>query len=222
MSLTVRDVIKRAGRLHGCWASGDDPDADEAADALISYNSMKRALFGTVIGPRLSPRPAPGAACQAENGGEYQVPPVAYTITAPLNPRSGARFGVVDAGLHFAVSPCTVLNNGQLLNGAWGFQLLTANGQNTRFWFRGDSGNWVIEGDAQGLDTTIEFPDSLIAYMPNMLALVIAAEYGADLRPDVISGAQEGREAFARSYARRGRSSMDAPLGLGGAQAGRA
>ena len=214
MSLTVRDVIKRAGRMHGCWASGDEPDADEAQDALISYNSMKRALFGTLIGPRLSPRPAPGAACQAETGAEYQVPPVAYTITAPSNPKSGARFGVVDAGLNFGAQPCTVLGAGQLINGAPGAQALTGNGQNTRFWFRGDAGDWVVEGDAEGLDTPIEFPDGLIAYLPNMLAVVIAAEYGADLRQDVIAGAQEGRAAFAQTYGRRGRSPVDAPLGV--------
>ena len=214
MSLTVRDVIKRAGRMHGCWASGDEPDADEALDALISYNSMKRALFGTFIGPRLSPRSAPGVECQAETGGEYQIPPVAYTLTAPLNPRSGARFGVVDAALNFANQPCTVLGNGRLLNGSPGSQSLSASGQCTRYWFRGDVGNWVVEADAGGLDTPIEFPDSLIAYMPNMLALVIAAEYGADLRRDVIAGAQEGRAAFARAYARQGRSPFDAPFGV--------
>ena len=213
MSLTVRDVIKRAGRMHGCWASGDEPDVDEASDGLISFNSMKRALFGTFIGPRLSSRPALGSACQAETGGEYQIPPLAYTITAPLNPRSGARFGVVDAGLNFSVSPCAVLNNGQLINGVRAPQSLTANGQNTRFWFRGDRGDWVIEGDSLGLDTPIEFPDSLIAYLPNMLAVVIAAEFGADLRQDVLVGAQEGRAAFARAYGRPGRSGLDAPFG---------
>ncbi len=216
MSLTVRDVIKRAGRLHGCWASGDEPDADEASDALISYNSMKRALFGTVIGPRLSPRRAVGVACQAENGGEYQIPPVAYAISAPANPRPGARFGVVDSALQFGVTPCSVLGNGQLINGGVAPRSLAGNGQNTRFWFRGDTGDWVVEGDAEGLDVPIEFPDSLIAYLPNMLALVIAAEYGADLREDVIAGAQEGRAAFARAYSRLGRPSFGGPLGVGG------
>ena len=214
MSLTVRDVISRAGRMHGCWASGDAPDADEASDALISYNSMKRALFGTVIGPRLSPRSAPGVACQAETGGEYHILAVAYTLTAPLNPRSGARFGVVDAGLNFAAQPCSVLGNGRLVNGSPGSQSLSANGQSTRYWFRGDVGDWVVEADAAGLDTPIEFPDSLIAYLPNMLAMVIAAEYGADLRQDVIAGAQEGRAAFARTYSRQSRSPIDAPIGV--------
>jgi hypothetical protein len=121
---------------------------------------------------------------------------------------------VVDAGLNFGVTPCTVLGNGCLLNGAAGGTSLTASGQNARFWFRGDTANWVMEGDAEGLDTAIEFPDGLIAYMPNMLAMVIAAEFGADLRQDVVAGAQEGRAAFARSYARPGRGPLDAPLGV--------
>ncbi len=214
MSLTVRDVIKRAGRMHGCWCSGEEPDADEAADALTSFNAMKRALFGTVIGPRLSPRAAAGAASQAETGGEYLIPPGGYTLTAPANPRGGARFGVVDASLGFAAQPCTVLAPGLKVDGLPQPYVLSAAGQCTRFWFRSDTADWVVESDALGLDTAIEFPDALLAYLPNMLAVVIAAEYGADLRADVVAIAQEGRAAFARAYGRRGRDARDAPFGL--------
>jgi hypothetical protein len=221
MSLSVRDVIRRSGRLHGCWASGDDPTADEASDALISINTMKRALFGTVIGPRLGPQDCSGlTSIQAENGGEYQIPAVAFTVTAPFKPRSGARFGVVDANLNFAVNPCTIARNGRLMVGLAANLVLSTAGGNVRLWFRGDTGSWILEADFPTLDSAIEFPDPLIAYMPYMLAVVIAAEYGADLRQDVVSLASEGRMAFARSYARRGRNQMDAPIGvdLGGPQ----
>ncbi|MGH7011221.1 MAG: hypothetical protein ACREEX_10325, partial [Caulobacteraceae bacterium] len=61
---------------------------------------------------------------------------------------------------------------------------------------------------------TIQFPDSLIAYLPYMLAAVIAPEFGADLRADIIAGASEGREAFARAYGRRGRAALSPPIGL--------
>ena len=108
MSLSVRDVIKRAGRMHGCWASGDEPDADEAMDALVSYNSMKRALFGTVIGPRLSPRP--GARRGVPGRDRRRVSDPAGQPTRSPRPsirKSGARFGVVDAGLNFSAQPCT-------------------------------------------------------------------------------------------------------------------
>jgi hypothetical protein len=215
MSLTVRQVIQRSGRLHGCWAAGDDPTADEAADALIAINSLKRSMFGTLIGPRLGPISLSGTTGQAENGGEYQIPGgAAFTLTAPLNPRSGARFGVVDANLAWGTYSLTIARNGQLINGAASNYVISTAGMNTRFWFRGDTGNWIIEADFPTLDSAIEFPDPLIDYLPNMLAIVIAAEYGADVRPDVAQGAFEGRQAFARSYYRRGRNQIDAPIGL--------
>ena len=188
---------------------------EEFNDALISLNTMKRALFGTVIGPRLSPQDCAGlTAKQAENGGEYQIPAAAFTLTAPLNPRSGARFGVVDANLNFATNTCTVARNGRRLNGTAANVVLNTNGQNVRFWFRGDTGNWVEEADYATADDVIEFPESLIAYLPNMLAVAFAAEFGAELRQDVIAGALEGRQAFARQYARRGRNQADAPIGV--------
>ena len=42
-ALTARDLIKRAARLHGAIATGDDPSSGELSDALISLNTMKRA-----------------------------------------------------------------------------------------------------------------------------------------------------------------------------------
>ncbi len=211
----VRDVISRAARLNGSIATGDTPSADELNDAMLSLNIMKRAMFGTLIGTRLSPQDCSGLSmAQAENGGEYQIPAAAFLLTAPANPRSGARFGVVDANLTFAANPCTIARNGRLLNGSASNMVLSTNGQNARFWFRGDTGDWIEEADYQTPDDTIEFPEALIAYMPNMLAVAIAAEYGADLRQDVVAGAAEGRQAFARAYARRGRNQVDPPIGV--------
>ena len=211
---TVRDVIKRASRLHGAIATGDDLSSDEMNDALLALNTMKRALFGTVIGVRLSPQAASGTTAQAENGGEYQIPAGVFTLTAPLNPRSGARFGVVDANLNFATNNCTVARNGRLLEGAAASVVLSVAGDNRRWWFRGDTGNWIKEADYLTADDAIEFPEALSAYMPNMLAVAFAAEFGAELRADIVAGAAEGRQAFARQYARRGRNQADKPIGV--------
>jgi hypothetical protein len=212
---SVRDVIKRAARLNGSIASGDEPSSDELNDAMLSLNIMKRALFGTVIGTRLSPQDASGlTTIQAENGGEYQIPANGFLLVAPKNPRSGSRFGVVDANLGFAANNCTVARNGRLLEGAAANVVLNTAGDNRRWWFRGDVGGWVRESDYVTADDVIEFPEALIAYLPNMLAVAIAAEYGADLRPDIVAGAVEGRQAFARTYARRGRNMVDAPIGV--------
>ena len=145
---------------------------------------------------------------------ESTIPGAAFTLTAPGNPRSGARFGVVDANLTFATYNLTIARNGRLINAAATNLVLSTNGQALRFWFRGDTGNWVEEADYATANDTIEFPEGLIAYMPYMLAVAIVGEFGGELRQDVIAGAVEGRQAFARQYARRGRNMVDPPIGV--------
>jgi hypothetical protein len=213
MSLNVREVIKRALRLNGALASGDDPDATDLADALTALNAMQRAWFGTLIGVRMSAQSATGAAGQAENGGEYAIPANAFTLTAPLNPRSGARFGAVDATLDFAANNCVVTPNGRLIEGATSLTLAT-NGDNRRWWYRGDTGNWIREADYVTANDVIEFPDAVIAYMPYMLSVVLAGETNTDLRADQLAANAEGRQVLARTYGRRGRNTIDPPLGL--------
>jgi hypothetical protein len=211
MTMTVRDVIKAALRKMGGLASGDDPTADEVTDALTSYNSLLRSMFGTIVGQRLSPQAA-AASLTAEPGGQYQIAASAMTITLPANPKNGARVGVVDSNLNFAVNTCTVARNGRSLEGAAANLSLTTAGGGRTWFFRGDTGNWVREAD-QAIDDTVFFPDNLIAYLPDMLAVYIASEYGAEIRPDVVAKSIEGREAFKRIYSRRGRNQADAPLG---------
>lgn len=214
MSLTLRDVIKRASRLNGALATGQDPTADEIADLTITSNSMIRAMFGTIIGPRLSSLPA-AASLTAEPGGLYAVAAAAVTITAPSNPRSGSRFGVVDANLNFAINNCTINRNGRLLEGAAANLTLSVAGttSNRQWFFRGDTGDWVKEADLT-IDQAVYFPDALAAYLPDMLAVYAVAEYGGEVRPDVVAKAMEGRQAFARTYGARGRNSTDAPIGV--------
>ena len=216
MSLNPLQVIERAMRLNGALSAGDTPDADDAADYLLAMNTMKRAWFGTLIGPRLGPQDVTGLTTyQGENGGEYMIPSgQAFTLIAPGNPRSGARFGVVDAGLAFAATPCTIMPNGRQINGATGNLTLSTTGVGGRWWFRGDTGNWVLEADYATAEAVIEFPDAIIAYMPYMLAVVVGAETGTELRQDVIAGNAEGRAVIARHYGRRGRGSLEGPIGV--------
>jgi hypothetical protein len=222
MSLTVLQMVERALRMHGAIADGETPSPSIGADMLVDANAMKRAWFGTLIGPRMSAQVfAPGFSGQAENGGEYAVPGgEAFTVTAPLNPKAGARFGVLDGSLGFGAFPCTVSGNGRLIapsggTGAAGATTtLAANGQNARWWYRGDTGTWTLEQDWALLSSAIEFPDPIIAYMPYMLAVEIAPEFGADVTPEMAQGAMEGRQVMARSYARRGVAGLDPVIGL--------
>ena len=216
MSLNVLGVISRAFRLLGTLAGGDTPLANDAADGLTAFNAMKRAWFGALIGPRLSPLPLAGVNGQAENGGEYQIPGgAAFTLTAPANPRSGARFGAVDAALGWGAWPLTVNPNGRLMNGSVANTLIATAGADARWWFRGDAGGWVAEADSPALTSVIEFPDGIIAYMPYMLAVVLAAEFAADLTAEIEAANLEGRAVLARTYGRRGRAQPEGPIGLG-------
>ncbi len=222
MSLTVLGVISRAFRLLGIVAGGATPDADDAAMALIAFNAMKRAWFGTLIGPRLSPVAVTGTSAQAETGGEYLIPGGApFFLTAPANPRPGARFGVVDTALDWGVNQLTIVANGRLMNGAAppgvgapGNAGLATEGQNSRYWFRPDNGSWTIEADSPSLSSAIEFPEGVIAFIPYMLGVAMAAEYSADLTAEVQAGNLEGRAVLARLYGRRGAAAIDRPLGL--------
>ena len=215
MSLTVLGVISRAFRLLGIVAAGATPDADDAAAGLVAFNAMKRAWMGALIGPRLSPITVSGVSAQAETGGDYQIPGgAAFTLTAPADPRAGARFGVVDVDLAFDSHPLTVARNGRRLNGAAADAVIATSGATMRWWFRGDTGDWVAEADSPSLSSAIEFPDAAIAYFPYLLAVVLAAEFSAELTPEVEAGALEGRAVLARLYGRRGPAAIDRPLGL--------
>lgn len=212
MSLTVLEVIERAQRLIGSIAAGDDPTADEAADALVSYNAMQRSLFGTLIGPRVTPATA-AVNLTGETGRIYVVGSATITLTLPLNPRAGARVGVVDGNAGLATFSTTVARNGRLLEGAASNVVLSTAGTTRTWFYRPDTADWVREAD-QALADTPYFHDSLIAYLPYMLAVELGAEYGAEIRPDVVGMMQQGRAAFARIFARRGRNQMDPPLGV--------
>jgi hypothetical protein len=217
MSLNVLQVIERALVLHGQLAGGGTPPADVAADMLTAFNALKRSWFGTLIGPRLASIgfPAGTTSGQAENGGEYAIPGgAAFTLTAPGSPRPGDRFGAVDAALAWGGYALTVAPNGRLLNGAAANTVINTAGQNTRWWYRGDTANWVVEADFASLTSAIEFPDPVIAYMPYMLAVAVAAEFGADVREEVAYAAGEGRAVLARTYGRRGRANPEGPIGL--------
>ncbi|HEY7901781.1 MAG TPA: hypothetical protein VIC25_11425 [Caulobacteraceae bacterium] len=217
MTLLVRDIIYRGMRLLGAVDAAGAPSPQEMADGMLAANTLKASWFGTLIGGRLSEQSvAVGAVqVQAENGGEYAIPGgLAYTVTVPANPRSGGRFGVVDAGLAFATTPCTVNPNGALINGATANLTLNVAGVGGRWWYRGDTANWVLEADWTDPTNVIEFPEAVAAYFPHMLAIVFAAEFNTELRQDVIAAASEGRQVMARTYAPGGRASVAPPIGL--------
>jgi hypothetical protein len=138
-----------------------------------------------------------------------------FALTAPKNPRAGGRFGVVDGAASFTLHNCTINPNGRQINASVQTLVLAVSGFAGRWWFRPDTGAWTPEADWTA-SSVIPFPDSLIAYLPFMLAVVLSAQYGADVPNSVVAAAVEGRAAFARAYARRGKNALDASFGITG------
>lgn len=219
---TVRTVVNAALRRLGALASGDDPGAQEIADALIAYNNMCKRMHGTIIGTKLTPV-AMTAATTAEPGGVYMVAfaSAGATLTMPSNPKGGSRVGYADTKANFGTYNLTIAPNSRLIAGASTNVTVSTNSANGVYWFNPETGNWVLEGDAT-IDATVAYPDSLVGYLPDMLAVQIVSEYGGEIRQDIVSMAGEGRQAFARVLGRRGRNQMDAPVGVQIAELARA
>ena len=212
MADTVLDVIKRGARLFGGLATGDDPTGEESNDLLRCYNNMFRGFFGTIIGPRVAPSVAT-TSLTGQTGYQYTVGSAAITLTLPPDPRAGARIGFADGNAGLSTNNLIVNRNGHLLEGAAANLTISTNGTNRMWFFRPDAANWVREADALLTDSP-PFSDDLIGYMAPMFAVAMQAEYGGEIRADVVANAQRGYAAFARVYARRGRNQMDPPLGV--------
>jgi len=209
--MTVLDIIKRAMRLNGSTDANSDPSDREANDALMAYNQMVRGLFGTVIGPRVTPQ-ATSVSRTAQAGRTYVVGTAAVTITLPYAPRPGARVGVADGNNALATYNTTLARNRRLIEGSATNKVLNTNGYNAVWFYRVDTANWTLEED-QDLTDTPYFQADLIARLPWMLAYTLASEFGAELRPEVAQQATEGRQHFQRIYGRNGRVRIDKPLG---------
>jgi len=192
--MLVQDLIKRALRELNTYAAGQSPTGAELTDALSSYNTMLRSMFGVAVGPRLLPIVA-GASTSAINGGLYRTA-AGITLTLPANPRDGSRFGVSNN----SGASVTITANGWRIAGAASVSVAT--GTNATYFFRGDTGAWTLEADQALTDATIFAPD-MDEHLVFMLAARLQAGYSdAPPPPTVIALAQAGEVAFVQRYGR--------------------
>lgn len=194
--MAVRDICNRALREIGVLGAGDDPDAPEINDALVTFNTMQLSMFGDSIGPRLTAADV-SASRTVENGERLQIRTAGATLTLPSNPKAGARFGVVLVGGTGTIAP-----NGRFINGA-ASSITAAAGS---WFFRDDTGNWEKERSLM-LDEEPYFDPVLHEPLVYMLAVRLAPQFGEaqTLTPTIQTLAIQGRELFVARYGRRGR-----------------
>jgi len=210
MTYVVRALLKRASRLNGALAMGDDLTAIEADNLTTAYNNMCGAMHGKIIGTKLTMMPLT-ASLTGEPGGSYQCALSAIaTLTMPANPQAGSRVGFADTKANFNTYNLTVNPNSRLIGDAASNLTVSTNGTSRIYWYNPERG-WLQEAPAL-IDDNCAYPDSLAGYLPDMLALFCVGEYGGEVRPEVVARAKEGREAFARDLGRQGRNQSSAPM----------
>lgn len=213
MAFTVIKLIKKAFQLGGIVDAGINPTVDEINDALNTYNQMKKAMFGDMIGQKLVSKPMP-ADTTAFPGRNYQFPGnTSLTLILPLAPKAGARVGVTDSTNRMATNNLVVLGNGYKIEGVYGAQNLHKDGDNRIWWFNDETGDWVLEQDSL-LNDVFEFSSVLEEAFIARLAIRLATEYGPQVPQGLQALADQGGYAINERYGRRGRNAMNPPTGL--------
>jgi hypothetical protein len=194
---TVREVITRAAQLCAEASEGQPaPSAYFATDvALPRYNGMIASLFGHGIGPSLQMYWDAASGDTAVNGGLYDV-----AVYTPERPRDGWRIGVTGAVTVTRTSGYGTIEGGTSA---------TTTGAASWF-FRADTGNWVLEEDL-GLDDTVYFPADIVHGLQALLAahLVPVGYAGSQT---LIALAYAARQKLEQRYAPRIVGQLDAGL----------
>jgi hypothetical protein len=176
---TCRDVIKRALRMLGVLARGDEPASDEATDAL-------EALKGLYLTPGLLGRLTPVVITADYTAGENERifnADGAVTVTLPTT--------ITDADSSEARTP---------KNRA----LVVVTGTNPgSFVYDAELGSWV-QIDALTLASTAPFSTDLTEPLSARLAVSLSSDYGLTPPPAVaaLSGAFTAAVALASGEAR--------------------
>lgn len=209
MTQTVSQVITRAMRMIGVLADGETPSAGESDDALTVFNFTQRALFGDVIGVKLEPETA--ATGNVRYGALYEGGASAVTLTCPANPRDGWRFGINDAKGTMNTNNVTVAPNGRKFKGvAASSTVLNTAALYETYFFRADTGDWVLEADL-ALSDNVYFPDPLLGSLAAMVAVNLSNEYGKAAPEVVVGNAAYGGKLFRSIYGRRGTARLGSP-----------
>ncbi len=201
MATTVDQLITRSLRMLSVLGDGVIAAASESDDGLTVFNQVQRGLFGTLIGVKLAAETA--ATGNIRNGALYEAGAAAVTLTCPANPKAGWRFGVADAKAALASNAVTVAPNGRKFKGVATNGTLNTNGLSETYFFRDDTGDWVLETDLT-LTSNVYFPDELMGGLAAMLAVALANEYGKEAPPATQRNAQRGEMNFLHRYGRAG------------------
>ncbi len=192
------DLVTRAYREINLIPTGDSPTTAEATEGLTLLNNVIDILFGNIIGENLAEWPVPPPQRTDPTRAQYplfppesdvsltvyQAPPAnvrlmcsisaATTLYMPHNPADGARVSFANVGM--SAVTLTLDGNGRKIEAAT--TLAVTNSATTKRWFyRGDTGNWVLLAALAGSDTP-PLPSEYDDYLAIGTAIRLAPRHG--------------------------------------------
>lgn len=195
--MLVRDHIKRALRLVGVLPSGREPTAAQAADALVAYQSMIMALPAMAMAARWIYQDVTTDVTAEENDFLRVNSETPITIYLPTS--TTGRDRAVDTCGTITVR-CTCTSARAPRDGArvW---ITDVFGSITprMYFYRADLAAWVLVTNLM-LDSEPPLGSQFDAFLPAMLAVVLADEYDQEVKPVTASLAQEGMTQIASRF----------------------
>lgn len=224
---TASQIITDAYRESNLIAISASPSTAEQSEALRRLNSLILSTIGNEAGTELTDLDIGGEndlSSYASNGAPDDCRLVCILSAAteieldPL-PYEGQRVAWVDAGANFATYNLTINPNGRQIGGSTASLVLSANGDNRQYMYRGDTANWVRLTDLATSDQ-MPFPSEFDDYFITRLAMRLNPRHGAALTKETLA-ALDRSESQIRARYRKPRPQQDwGSLGLMGQSIG--
>ena len=191
---TVAQIIDDAFRVSNLVAAGASPNSAQQAEALRHLSRLVKSTFGNEAGEPFTNIPVGSDDIERPSGypwyktvpdNDWFVPEnirVMANVKEPVNlylhpnPDDGCRFALIDVARTLENHPVTVYGNGRRIEGLTSI-LLNESGTNKEWFYRGDTGNWVLYTPIT-LEAEFPFPEEFDDFFIITLAMRINPAYG--------------------------------------------
>jgi hypothetical protein len=208
----VSSIIDQALRETNIIPLGTSASSAQSAAALLHLNPLVLSTVGREAGDELT---------DINFGGEARFDQSSYVEswveddtrlilnlsaadTVKLDPRpyEGQRFAIVDVGNTLDTHNLTIDPNGRKIEGSPNDLVLSTEGIDRQWMYRGDTGNWVRIASLATSDE-MPFPVEYDPYFIIMLAARINPSYGQALAPETVKMLARAKSSLNARYRKK-------------------
>ena len=213
---TVLQIIIDAYRQSNLTPINTELSTPQETEGLRYLQRIVKSVFGNEAGEQLEPFPIGRLGIDRPSGWPWydNVPPAdwfvpkntrlmcnltnASTVYLHPVPDDGSRLGVIDVASDFATTPLTIDPNGRRIEGATSL-VLSTNGIDTEWFYRGDLGNWMKTSTLTYFDI-FPFPEEFDDMFITMLAMRLNPSYDRSADDQSIVVLNRSRSQFRARY----------------------